>query len=92
MNGHMVTNTIGGHTPGVLVEVHKATTEPGDVLLLATDGLKRYVPDVRIAATLEAHADPKTACKRLVAQSLEQGGHDNVTVIVARYETLTNGE
>ncbi len=85
--GHMVTNVIGGHTPGVRVEVHKATLEPGDVLLLATDGLTRFVPDAQIAATLQAEADPQIACQRLLGQAIEQGGRDNVTVIVARYET-----
>lgn len=86
--GHVVTNAIGGHTPGVRVEVHKTTLEPGDVLLLATDGLTSYVPDDRIAATLRAESDPKLACERLVAQAIEQGGRDNVTVIVSRYEAL----
>jgi serine/threonine protein phosphatase PrpC len=85
---HVITNAIGGRTPGVRVEVHKATLVSDDVLLLATDGLTRYVPHERIAAALEAEPDPKTACERLVGQALEQGGRDNVTVIVARYETL----
>ncbi len=88
--GNVITNAIGGITPGVWVEVHKATIEPGDVLLLATDGLTNYVSDEQIAATLTDNPDPQTACERLVAQSLEQGGHDNVTVIVARYESLTD--
>lgn len=86
--GHIVTNAIGGHSPGVQVEVHKAALVPGDVLLLATDGLTSYVPDERIAATLQAETDPKIACERLVAQAIEQGGRDNVTVIVARYEAF----
>ncbi len=86
--GHMVTNVIGGYTPGVRVEVHKAKLEPGDVVLLATDGLTRYVPDEQIAATLQVEPDPKIACQRLVGQAIEQGGRDNVTVIVARYETF----
>ena len=89
VGGNAITNAIGGPTPGVWAEVHKATLEPGDVLLLATDGLTSYVPDERIAATLATEPDPKIACERLVAQSLEQGGRDNVTVIVAHYETLT---
>ena len=87
--GNVITNALGGTTPGVWAEVHKATLEPDDVLLLATDGLTNYVPDERIAATLAAEPDPQIACERLVAQSLEQGGRDNVTVIVARYETFT---
>jgi protein phosphatase len=85
---HLITNAIGGRTPGVRVEVHKATLVSGDVLLLATDGLTRYVPNEQIAATLGADPDPKASCELLVAQSLEQGGRDNVTVIVVRYETL----
>ena len=86
--GHLITNAIGGYTPGVWAEAHKATLNPGDVLLLATDGLTSDVPDERIADTLRDEPDPKLACERLVAQSLEQGGRDNVTVIVARYETF----
>lgn len=85
--GHIVTNAIGGSTPGVWVEVHKATLTPGDVLLLATDGLTSYVPDERIEFTLRTEPDPKIACEHLVAQAIEQGGRDNVTVIVARYES-----
>ncbi len=90
VSGHMITNAIGGHLPGVWAEVHKATMEPGDILLLATDGLTNYVSDERIAAVLQDELDPKIACERLVAQSLDQGGRDNVTVIVAHYETLTD--
>ena len=93
-NGHLfrrnvITNAIGGPTPGVWTEVHKATIEPDDILLLATDGLTNYVRDEQIAATLVAESDPKIACERLVAQAMERGGGDNVTVIVARYETIT---
>ena len=87
--GNVITNAIGGSTPGVWVEVYKTTIEPDDVLLLATDGLTNYVPDARITATLAAETDPQLACERLVAQALKQGGGDNVTVIVARYETIT---
>ncbi len=86
VGGELITNAIGGYEPGVRAEVYKATLEPNDVLLLATDGLTRCVPDERIAATLQAEPDPKIACERLVAQSLEQGGLDNVTVIVARFD------
>ena len=90
IHGHMITNAIGGPAPSVWAEVHKTTLEPADVLLLATDGLTNVVPDEQIVATLAAEPDPRTACERLVAQALEQGGPDNVTVIVARYETITD--
>lgn len=86
LHGDKVTNAIGGQSPGLRVDVHKATIKSGDVLLLSTDGLTRYVPDERIRATLLGDPQPKRACEQLVAQSLEQGGRDNVTVIVARYD------
>jgi len=89
VGGNTITNALGGSTPGVWAEVHKATLESGDVLLLATDGLTNLVPDERIAATLAAEPDPKIACERLMAQAIEKGGRDNVTVIVARYEAIS---
>ena len=45
-------------------------------------------PDQQIAATLRAVIDSTIACECLVALSLAQGARDNVTVIVARYETF----
>jgi protein phosphatase len=90
-HGHTLTNVVGGSVPGVRTEVHKATLKTGDVVLLATDGLTRCVPDDRIAATLNAESDPETACRQLVSLAMKTGGRDNITVIVARYE-MPGGE
>ena len=49
---HVVTNVLGGSQPGARVELHKLDLEPGDVLLLCTDGLTEMVKDDRIAAVL----------------------------------------
>ena len=87
---HWITNAIGGPDPGVRVEVHKLTLEPGDVLLLATDGLTNELTDEVIAAILATEPDPRTTCERLVAKALSQGGRDNVTVIVAKFEAGAN--
>jgi serine/threonine protein phosphatase PrpC len=83
---HIITNAVGGRTPGVRAEIHKAPLSPGDVVLLATDGLTRYVYDDQIASILSHEPDPQAACERLVATAIEAGGRDNVTVVVARYE------
>jgi PPM family protein phosphatase len=87
---HIITNAIGGRTPGVRAEIHKCAIEAGDALLLATDGLTRCVSDDQIAAILAAEHDPQAACERLVTESLGAGGKDNVTVIVARYDAVTS--
>ena len=58
--------------------------EPGDTLLLCTDGLTRHVPDPDIARLLGEGGDARSACGELIAAALAAGGQDNVTVIVAR--------
>jgi len=82
---HVITNVVGGTTPGVQAEVHRMSLYPGDTLLLCTDGLTGMVPDDRIAAVLKACRSPRDACEQLARLANERGGEDNVTVIVARY-------
>jgi serine/threonine protein phosphatase PrpC len=83
---HVITNVVGGPSPGLQAEVHHTRLEPGDVLLLCTDGLTGMLPDDRIATVLQACAAPQDACEQLVKLANEQGGTDNVTVVVARYQ------
>jgi serine/threonine protein phosphatase PrpC len=85
---HVITNAVGGPAPGVNVEVQRAHLEPGDALLLCSDGLTEMVPDDAIREMLAAEPDPKAACERLVAAALAAGGRDNVTVVVARFDPL----
>lgn len=82
---HVITNVVGGPTPGVHTEVHRIQLEAGDSLLLCTDGLTGMLPDDRIATVLQACASPGEACQQLIRLANEQGGKDNVTAIVARY-------
>ncbi len=86
---HVITNAVGGPAPGVRVEIRRAHLEPGDVLLLCSDGLTEMVPDASINAVISSERDPKAACERLVAAALEAGGRDNVTVVVARFDNAT---
>lgn len=55
----------------------------GDLLLLATDGLHGELPEEAIAARLRGAESPDRAAQSLVDDAQAQGGHDNVTVIVA---------
>jgi PPM family protein phosphatase len=54
-----------------------------DILLLCSDGLTRMVTEPEIAGTLQAEPNPAKAAQRLVDLANEQGGADNVTVVVA---------
>lgn len=80
---HAITNVVGGHKPGVQVELHKLDIEPDDVLLLCSDGLTEMVGDDFIATVLRHEHDPQRICERLVAEANVKGGKDNITVVVA---------
>jgi protein phosphatase len=82
---HVVTNVLGSTEPGVRPEVHKVQLEAGDVLLLCSDGLTEMLGDEAIAGELRADSDVRHACERLVALAKEQGGRDNITVVLARF-------
>ncbi len=56
--------------------------EPGDRLLLCSDGLSGPVPADEIETALAADADPQAAAERLVALANAAGGADNVTAVV----------
>ena len=50
--------------------------------VLCSDGLSGEVSDDEIAATVRAHTDTEVAAESLLQQALDNGGRDNVTVIV----------
>ena len=80
---HIVPNVVGGTKPGLKVELHKLVLEPGDVLLMCSDGLNEMVPDDRLAAALGEEPDPQRLCEKLIAQANANGGKDNTTVVAA---------
>jgi protein phosphatase len=71
-----------GSSPEVVVDVSRVELRPSDVVLLATDGLTRMLPDARIAAELASPAPPEELVRRLIAAANEAGGTDNITVVL----------
>jgi len=80
---------LGAH-PEVEIDVDEVEIIPRDVLLLCSDGLTRMVTEPEIAGALQAETVPSTAAERLIALANENGGIDNVTVIVVRFEDDAN--
>ena len=56
----------------------------GHVHLLCSDGLTRHVSDERIRDRLAAMTSAKQVCEDLLQDALDDGGTDNVTLIVGR--------
>ncbi len=86
---HVITNFVGKDPADgdVDVDVHKLELEPGDVILLCSDGLTEMVDDEEISRILRSEKDPEPACRRLVERANGLGGRDNITVVVARFDS-----
>jgi serine/threonine protein phosphatase PrpC len=65
-------------------EISSLDVEPGDTLLLCTDGLTKHLADAEIAELMAKADSAKEACASLIDAALREGGSDNVTVVVTR--------
>lgn len=80
---HILTNVLTDDSdPGV--DTLSLLLEPGDELLLATDGLYNMVEDEEIARILGAGESVAARVERLVEAANAGGGADNVTVVLIR--------
>jgi serine/threonine protein phosphatase PrpC len=76
-------NSLGGDESVPQPQIVKARLEPGDSLLLCSDGLTKHVDDAAISAILAGSASNSERCERLIELANQNGGSDNVTVVVA---------
>jgi serine/threonine protein phosphatase PrpC len=81
---------LGAH-PEIEVDAEEQPLFGRDVLLLCSDGLTRMVTEPEIAGTLQSEPDPAKAAEKLVNLANEQGGADNITVVVVRVDMESKG-
>ena len=83
-NKNLVTRALGVD-PTVDVEVQEHESRPGDIYLLCSDGLNDMVEDKQIQLTLSVlDANLGLAAQQLVQMANDNGGRDNVSVILVR--------
>jgi PPM family protein phosphatase len=75
-----------GTAETVQVDLTYVELKQGDMLMLCSDGLSGMVKDVEIKSILLGANDPKIACEDLIERANAAGGHDNITVVVARFD------
>lgn len=73
-----------GCEPAVEADVNEVPLQPGDYLLLCSDGLTRMVPEGAMAQAIASWKDPKRICDGLIATANNNGGADNITVVVVK--------
>jgi len=82
---HIITKAIGQNTPVDAATGH-VVVEPGNWLLLCSDGLWNMVDDTQILATLQNEKSPAPAVQSLVSAANAAGGKDNISVIALKFE------
>ncbi len=73
-----------GLEPAPTPDVHRGELADDDLLLLCSDGLTGELADDELEALLRQSSpgDLDTTAQRLVRAALDQGGHDNVSVVL----------
>lgn len=83
-NRNLVTRALGVD-PEVEPEIHEYPVLPGDLYLLCSDGLNDMIEDEEIGMTLEALGSNLSLCAmQLIQMANDNGGRDNVSVILVR--------
>lgn len=75
-----------GTADSVQVDLTYVKVRTGDTLLLCSDGLSGMVRAEELRQALLGHPEPIDVCKVLTDKANEAGGHDNITVIVVKFD------
>ena len=75
-----------GVSPKVDVDLFERVWNPGDILVICSDGLHGSVEDEDMISVLSSNRSLESMCDLLVQLALDNGGTDNITVILVRFE------
>ena len=84
-HSHIILQALGT-SDTVAVDLSFMDLRQGDCILLCSDGLSGLITSEQMREILTSTDEPMDACKKLTDAANAAGGHDNVTVIVARFE------
>ena len=83
-NKNLVTRALG-IDPLVAAEIYEDTVHINDIYLLCSDGLTDYVEDQFIYLTISRFSDNlEEAAKQLITKANQNGGKDNISVMLCR--------
>jgi len=77
-----------GMKESVQVDIIVDTPRLGDCFILCSDGLSGMVPNDQIMHIVDSERDLDRAVERLIVAANEEGGIDNISVVLARCEPL----
>lgn len=80
---HVITRAIGTDKR-VMIDLFKLELKDEEHILLCSDGMYEYIDCEIIKNVMSESRSTKIALKKLMSTSLESGGADNVTVVIAK--------
>lgn len=80
---NMITRALGTQSH-VTPDCFDFDAEPGDLLLLCSDGLTRELSDALIESMLETDEPLEDRCSHLIEAAKKAGGHDNITCVLVQ--------
>jgi protein phosphatase len=83
---HVLHKFLGCMAMNEHAEVKPFTPEPGDRMILASDGLTNHVDDEDLRRGAHAFGEPQGWAEHLVQLALERGSRDNVTCVVVAFD------
>ena len=75
-----------GMQDNVVVDLVSDEPKVGDVYLLCSDGLSGMLTDDQIRDIVGSTEDVNEMCRKLIAGANENGGEDNITALVIRFD------
>jgi protein phosphatase len=87
---NVITRCVGANVD-VVPDVYMGSLKPGDVYLLASDGLTGMLEDPDLLEILRGGQDPADAVETLIAAANNRGGLDNITAILIRVDHVDAG-
>jgi len=84
---NVITRCVGA-SDEVEADIYHGEMRPGDVFLVASDGLTGMVDDRRLQQLLLARSGPGRIVDALIAEANNRGGLDNITAIVVQVDSL----
>lgn len=83
--GNVITRAVGP-SDSVKPDYLRLDVLDGDRFVICSDGLTKELTDFGIRHFLDANADPAAAVEAMMAAALENGGRDNITIVVLDVE------
>jgi protein phosphatase len=85
---HQLTRALGVEN-GIEIDVQTLDVQPGDRVLLCSDGLSNELSPNQIATLASSPVPLEEAVQQLIARANAAGGRDNISVVLVEFDSVT---